>query len=171
MSPRRGISASSLVARVTELIVGAGGRSRSIRQSDRNAPAPNAPAARMTRSSRTRAAHAPRDVATMAGGSGTARAPLRAAAIWACRDPCSNRFSRSRIASASSGGAPWLMAASSNRRASLDSPRSNAATPLWSNSSDSRCRSASALRARSMYARARVWFRSRNNARVQTFIA
>ena len=76
---------------------------------------------------------------------------VRATGAWATGvDPCSRRFSRSSSASASSLGAPCSMAASSSRRASPASPRLNAATPSCSSSSDSRCRSASALRARSM---------------------
>ena len=73
--------------------------------------------------------------------------------------PCSSRLSRSSTASASSEGAPWVIAACSRRLASPASPRLKAATPFWSSSSDSRCRSASALRARSMYARALAWLR------------
>lgn len=97
-------------------------------------------------------------------GSGTAGTDDRG-------EPCSSRFRRSRTARASSDGAPRVIAARNSRRASSPSPRSNAATPCWSSSSDSRWRSASALRARSIYARARGWLRSRKNARDHTSIA
>ena len=50
------------------------------------------------------------------------------------------RLSRARIARASSDGAPRSIAFSSRRRAAATSPRLNAATPLSSSSSDSRCR-------------------------------
>ena len=64
------------------------------------------------------------------------------------------RLIRARNARATSCAPPLATAELNDRRAISRSPRSKAAIPLWTSSSDSRCCSASALRARSMYARA-----------------
>ena len=131
--------------------------------------APTASAASRTARERvnTRGGHrAPDNRLMPAPRSGAAQA-----AFSPCRRPPASRSSRSSSASATSGRPPRSTADVSSCARASTSPRWNAprrcgAAPRL-RAGARRC----APRARSMYARARAWLRSRNRTRVQTLIA